>query len=37
MAYVDDLVVSGESSSVQKFFQETQKTFSLKRIGYLTS
>ena len=36
MAYVDDLVVSGESSSVQRFFQEIQKTFSLKHIDYLT-
>ena len=36
MAYVDDLVVSGESSSVLRFFQELQKTFSLKRIDYLT-
>ena len=37
MAYVDDLVVSGESASVQKIFQESQKTFSLKYIDYLTS
>ena len=36
MAYVDDLVVSGESASVQRFFQEIQKTFSLKHIDYLT-
>ena len=36
MAYVDDLVVSGESSAVQRFFQETQKNFSLKHIDYLT-
>ena len=37
MAYVDDLVVSGESLSVQKFSQEIQKVFSLKHIDYLTS
>ena len=36
MAYVDDLVASGGSSSVQRFFQETQRTFSLKHIDYLT-
>ena len=35
-AYVDDLVVSGESASVERFFQEIQKTFSLKHIDYLT-
>ena len=32
MAYVDDMVISGESSSVQKFFQEMQKVFSLKNV-----
>ena len=36
MAYVDDLVVSGESSSVQRSSQEIRKTFSLKHIDYLT-
>ena len=37
MAYVDDLAFSGESSSVQSFFRETQKVFSLKHIDYLTT
>ena len=36
MAYVDDLVVSRGSASVQSFFQEIQKTFSLKHADYLT-
>ena len=31
----DDLAVSGESSSVQSFFQEIQKVFSLKHTDYL--
>ena len=36
MPYVDDLVDSGESSSVQSCFQEIQMTFSLKHIDYLS-
>ena len=37
MVYVDDLIVSGESFSAQRFFQEIQNVFSLKQIDYLTS
>ena len=36
MAYVDDLIVSGEAQAVQTFIQEIQKTFSLKHVDYLT-
>ena len=36
MAYVDDLIVSGEAQAVQEFIQEIQKTFSLKHVDYLT-
>ena len=35
MAYVDDLIVSGEAQAVQTFIQEIQKTFSLKHVDYL--
>ena len=37
MAYVDDLIVSGEAQAVQTFIQEIQKTFSLKHVDYLTT
>ena len=36
MAYVDDLIVSGEAQAVQTFIQEIQKTFNLKHVDYLT-
>ena len=37
MAYVDDLIISGETGSVQNFFKKTQKAFSLKHVDYLTA
>ena len=37
MAYVDDLIVSGEAQAIQTFIQEIQKTFSLKHVDYLTT
>ena len=36
MAYVDDLVITGEDHAVQKFIQDTQETFSLKHVEHLT-
>ena len=36
MAYVDDLIVSGEAQAVHTFMWEIQKTFSLKHVDYLT-
>ena len=36
MAYVDDLIVSGEAQAVQTFTQGIHKTFSLKHVDYLT-
>ena len=37
MAYVDDLIISGEKETVQNFFQEIPKVFSLKHMDYLTA
>ena len=36
MAYVNDLIISSEKETVLNFFQEIQKVFRLKHIGYLT-